>query len=231
VPERPSLTTGIRALHRSVAGRSGSSASPHALHAFAESLSQLETDYRRVGQEVIASTALRPVRAAKARTSSVRASPSAPSRPVLRALIELAKLVSSDVVYVAGCGDGRVALAAAKRPRVEVVGIDPDAGAIEAARRHARRARVGKRVRFMNASLFEVDLRHATVVILERVPLDDAALSRQLLDRLRPGTRIVSHTADLGHWVTVESRPIEGRPVRCWVVPARGGASKRLRRE
>jgi hypothetical protein len=59
------------------------------------------------------------------------------------------------------------------------------------------------------------------VVIVVREHLPDASLSRQLLDRLRPGVRIVSHTADLGAWAARESRHIGGRPVRCWVVPTR----------
>jgi len=110
---------------------------------------------------------------------------------------------------------------AARKPRVRVVGIEPDVRKVEIARKRATKTRIEKRVRFTSAALFDLDLRRATVVIVVREPLSDAALSRQLLDRLRPGARIVSHTADLGAWVARESRPIEGRPVRCWVVPMR----------
>lgn len=224
--ERTTPTAGISALHRSIEARSSSSTRPHALRAFAASLVQLESDYRRVNPDASLSTKAPPVRPIKARSAATGAAQSTTSRRTQRALIQLAELVSTDVVYIAGCGDGSIAFLAARKPRVRVVGIEPDVRKVELARKRATRARIEKRVRFTSAALFDLDLGRATVVIVVREPLSDAALSRQLLDQLRPGTRIVSHTADLGEWTTRESSRIEGRRVRCWVVPTRGGASR-----
>ena len=216
------LVLGIHALHRSVQERSNTSPNPHTLRAFAASLSQLENEYRRAAQIVSAEIATHPTRPPAGRSGTSR-SRARTSQTVLRALIESAALASGDVVYVVGCEDGGLAIALAKRRGLAVVGMDTDEHALEIARARGRESRVGKRVRFVRGDVMDVSLRRATVVILQRVSVGAQTLTRQLLDRLRPGTRIVSHTVDLGHWVTRESRSIDGRRVRCWTVPSRGG--------
>src|SRR5665213_1222099 len=44
----------------------------------------------------------------------------------VKAMLELAKVKSSDIVYDLGCGDGRIVIAAAKRYGARGVGIDID---------------------------------------------------------------------------------------------------------
>jgi tRNA/tmRNA/rRNA uracil-C5-methylase (TrmA/RlmC/RlmD family) len=49
-----------------------------------------------------------------------------PTRPaVAEAMLDMAKVTSSDVVYDLGCGDGQIVMAAAKRG-ARVVGVDID---------------------------------------------------------------------------------------------------------
>lgn len=104
-----------------------------------------------------------------------------------------------DVVYDLGCGDGRVVIAAA-RLGARGVGVDMNPRRLEACRENAGRARVTDRVRFIEADLFEVDVRKATVVMLYLLPELNVRLRPSLLWQLAPGSRIVSHSHDMGEW-------------------------------
>jgi hypothetical protein len=46
-------------------------------------------------------------------------------------------------------------------------------------------------------------------------------LKPKLLDELRPGTRIVSHSFDMGDWKPAKTAEVEGRKVHLWIVPER----------
>jgi hypothetical protein len=212
------LAASIRALHHSVAARALASPNAHALRAFADSLTNLEADYRRMakGTEVTVSPpAPRPAGRKPPRPSA------AAGRAVRDTIIEMAGLKSGDVVYVAGPGAGAIARHLAKRRGVEVLVVEDAEGALDPVRSRVSRSRVASRVRFSRHDLFDLNLHRVTVLVLLASRLGGAALSRQLLDRLRPSTRIVSHDVDLGTWASRESRAIDGRPVRCWIVPAR----------
>jgi SAM-dependent methyltransferase len=96
------------------------------------------------------------------------------------------------VLYDLGCGDGRVAVMAARRHGCRAVGVDIDPRRVRAARERAAREGVAERVRIEEGDLFEVDLRRATVVFLYLSSSYNARLRPQLA-ALRPGARVVSH--------------------------------------
>src|SRR6266478_7482848 len=68
--------------------------------------------------------------------------------PAVQAMLKLADVKKTDVVYDLGCGDGRIVVAAAKNYGARGVGIDIDPQRISEAKRNARKAGVEKRVRF-----------------------------------------------------------------------------------
>jgi len=82
----------------------------------------------------------------------------------------LARITSDDVIYDLGCGDGRIVIAAAKHLGARGVGVDIDPLRIQECHDNLRRANVGDRVRFLQASLFDIDLTPASVVILYLLP-------------------------------------------------------------
>jgi len=131
------------------------------------------------------------------RTPDVPYEPSPPE--VVRAMLELAGVTSSDVVYDLGSGDGRIVIAAARDFGARGVGIDIDPQRVAEANANAKRANVTDRVKFVEGDLFESDFSAATVVTLFLWPHINMKLRPQLV-RLKPGTRIVSHVHDLGDW-------------------------------
>jgi ribosomal protein L11 methylase PrmA len=106
----------------------------------------------------------------------------------------------TDTVYDLGCGDGRIVIAAAKNFGARAVGIDIDPVRIREANENAKKAGVERRVKFIEQDLFKADFHEATVVTLFLLPQVNLQLKPKLLKDLKPGTRIVSNTFDMGDW-------------------------------
>jgi ribosomal protein L11 methylase PrmA len=118
----------------------------------------------------------------------------------VREMLKLAKVQKSDVLYDLGCGDGRIVVTAAKTYGCRGVGIDIDPQRIIEARQNAKQAGVEELVRFEEKDLFVADFREATVVTLFLLPSVNLKLRPRLLASLKPGTRVVSNTFDMGDW-------------------------------
>ena len=118
----------------------------------------------------------------------------------VQAMLKLGEVKQTDVVYDLGCGDGRIVIAAAKNLGARGVGIDINPVRIGEAKENARKAGVEKLVRFEENDLFEADIHEATVVTLFLLPHINLKLRPKLLHDLKPGTRIVSNTFDMGDW-------------------------------
>jgi len=116
------------------------------------------------------------------------------------AMLKLADVKKTDIVYDLGCGDGRIVVAAAKNFGARGVGIDIDPQRIAEANANARRAGVEKLVRFEENDLFEANFKEATVVTLFLLSSVNLKLRPKLLAELKPGTRVVSNTFDMGDW-------------------------------
>ena len=148
----------------------------------------------------------------------------------VKAMLKLAKVRSSDIVYDLGCGDGRIVIAAARNYGARGVGIDIDPQLIREARENARRAGVADRVEFREQDLFESNFRDATVVALFLLPTLNQRLRPQL-EALRPGTRIISNTFEIAGWKPVREIIVKDDPddayyfgsrrLFLWVVPRR----------
>ena len=118
----------------------------------------------------------------------------------VQAMLKLADVKKSDNVYDLGCGDGRIVIAAAKNFGAHGIGIDIDPVRIREARANAQKAGVSAIVKFIEQDLFQADFRDATVVTLFLLPQVNLKLRPKLLAELKPGTRIVSNTFDMGDW-------------------------------
>ena len=140
---------------------------------------------------------------------------------VVDAMLDLAQVTSDDVVYDLGCGDGRIVVAAAKRFGARGVGIDSNPQRIAEAETLARQEGISDRVTFIEADLFEADIRNASVVMLYLQPGPNLRLRPRLLADLRPGSRVVSHSYDMGDWTPDAVRRVAGRRIYLWTIPAR----------
>jgi precorrin-6B methylase 2 len=142
---------------------------------------------------------------------------------VVDAMLKVAKAGRGDVLYDLGSGDGRIPITAVQKYGVvRAVGIDINPERIREANQNRIKAGVGQRVTFVNADLFESNLSEASVVTLYLLPWLNLKLLPKLLKELKPGTRIVSHSFDMGSWKAEQTLTVEGRSVYFWTIPAPG---------
>jgi len=142
-------------------------------------------------------------------------------QPIVTAMLALAHVTDTDVVYDLGSGDGRIVVLAAQRFGARGVGIEIDAALVERSRQTAREAMVDDRTTFIQGDLFTADISAATVVTLFLSDFVNARLESKLKNELRPGTRIVSHQFPIGHWKPDGTVRIDGEDLFLWTVPAR----------
>jgi predicted O-methyltransferase YrrM len=143
-------------------------------------------------------------------------------QPVVEAMLELAAVKSSDVVYDLGSGDGRIVITAAKKYGARGVGVELDPALVKQAQQNAATAGVADRVRFVTQDLFAADLRPATVVTLYLLQSLNERLRPKLVRELRPGARVVSHVFNMGpEWPAAQTATVNASRIFLWSLPAR----------
>ena len=168
-----------------------------------------------------------------AQNNQPRREPDVPYVPTteeaVQAMLKLANVTKNDVVYDLGCGDGRIVIAAAKTYGARAVGIDINPVRIAEAKENAKKAGVENLVRFEENDLFQADIHEASVVTLFLLSSVNLKLRPKLLHDLKPGTRVVSNTFDMGDWKPEKEFTVSGtesylsRNLYLWKVPARSG--------
>jgi SAM-dependent methyltransferase len=139
---------------------------------------------------------------------------------VVDAMLKLAEVKKTDKVIDLGCGDGRIVITAAQQFGSRGTGVDIDPDRIAEATANAKRAGVDKLVSFKQGNLFDADISEASVVTLYLLPDVNLKLRPKLLKDLKPGTRIVSHSFNMGDWKPEKEQTVEGRTIYMWRVPA-----------
>ncbi len=119
---------------------------------------------------------------------------------VVDRMLVLAGVTAKDIVYDAGCGDGRIVITAAKKYGAHGVGVDIDPQRIAESKANAKKEGVEHLVTFLQQDLLTVDFSKATVVTLYLMPEANMKLRPILTRQLKPGSRIVSHTFDMDDW-------------------------------
>ena len=140
---------------------------------------------------------------------------------VVEAMLQVANVTKSDVVYDLGCGDGRIPVTAAKKYGARGFCFDIDPQRISEAKENVAKNNVGNLVTVVHADLFETDLSGASVVTLYLLPSLNVKLMPKLMKELKPGTRIVSHAFDMGDWKPEKELDVDGRKVYFWTIPKR----------
>jgi len=148
------------------------------------------------------------------------------SRELVERMLDMARVTANDYVIDLGSGDGRTVIAAAKRG-ARALGVEYNPDMVELSRRNAAREGIAERAQFIKADLFEIDLSQATVITMYLLPSINLKLRPKLLG-LKPGTRIVSNTFDMGEWQDDDRSNIAATgncttwcTAHLWIVPAR----------
>jgi LEA14-like dessication related protein len=116
---------------------------------------------------------------------------------VVDKMLELAQVKKDDVVYDLGCGDGRIVVTAARRYGCRAVGFDIDPRRVEESLENVRKNNVEHLVKIEQKDIFTLDLSKADVITLFLLSSLNAKLIPQL-EKLKPGSRIVSHNFAMG---------------------------------
>jgi SAM-dependent methyltransferase len=144
---------------------------------------------------------------------------------LIEMMLDLAKVTADDRVVDLGSGDGRAVIAAAKRGAT-ARGIEFDANLVAVATANTAKAGVSDKATFERADMFATDFSGASVVVLFLLPDLNIRLRPSIL-AMKPGTRVVSNTFEMGGWLPdkVESLREECDFFFCkallWIVPAK----------
>jgi SAM-dependent methyltransferase len=119
---------------------------------------------------------------------------------VAQKMLEVAKVQPDDVVYDLGSGDGRIVILAAQKFGAHAVGVELNSELYEESSQRIRKLGLQGRAQILHENMFEVDVRHATVVTLYLLTAVNERLRPMLERQLRSGARIVSHDFQVPGW-------------------------------
>ena len=140
---------------------------------------------------------------------------------VVDKMIDLAAVKPGDLVYDLGSGDGRIVITSAKKG-AKAVGFEIDGDLVGESRLNIKRAGVEALAEIRHQDILTVDLSAASVITLYLLPDVNLRLKPNLLTQLRPGSRVVSHSFDMGDWRPDRIERFEGRTLYLWTIPAQG---------
>ena len=142
---------------------------------------------------------------------------------VVDRMLTMAQTGPNDIHFDLGAGDGKIAIAAAKKFGARATGIEYNPDMVKHATGNAQAAGVagigpGKAI-IRHGDIFATDFSSATVITLYLLPALNMKLRPQILS-MRPGTRVVSHSFTMEDWEADEISSTDGRRAYFWVVPA-----------
>jgi SAM-dependent methyltransferase len=135
-------------------------------------------------------------------------------------MLQMASVTPADVVYDLGAGDGKIAIAAAKKFGARSVGVEYNPDMARLAQCMAKAEGVANRARIVQGDIFEIDFSDATVVTLYLLPELNLRLRPTILD-MKPGTRVVSHSFLMDDWEPDERSMTDDGQAYLWIVPAK----------
>jgi hypothetical protein len=138
---------------------------------------------------------------------------------VVDRMLTMAQTKPEDFVVDLGAGDGKIAIAAAKKFGARSMGVEYNPDMVAFAQKNAQAAGVTGKAQIVHGDIFATDFTQATVLTMYLLPSLNMKLRPQIL-AMRPGTRVVTHAFNMEDWEPDESSDVDGRRVYFWVVPA-----------
>jgi hypothetical protein len=127
--------------------------------------------------------------------------PSRPTKPDrIRKALKLVGLKQNEILYDLGAGDGRVLLIAAKEFDAKAVGIE--IGPVQCALIWLRMTAGGlsDKIKIQWGNFFKTNLSEADVVYIYATSTEVTKLAPYLEKQMKPGSRVVSISADFPEW-------------------------------
>ena len=127
--------------------------------------------------------------------------PSKPTNPDrVRNALKLVNLQPHEILYDLGAGDGRVLLIATKEFSAKAVGVE--VGPVQCALIWLRVIAGGlsSKIQIRWGNFFKTDLSKADVVYIYATSTEVAKLAPYLEKQIKPGSRVVSISADFPEW-------------------------------
>jgi precorrin-6B methylase 2 len=146
---------------------------------------------------------------------------------VVDRMLTMAQVKPNDIVYDLGAGNGKIAIAAAKKFGATATGIEYNPDMARHAQGNVVAAGVQNKARILQGDIFATDFSEATVVTMYLLPGLNMKLRPTLL-AMKPGTRVVSHSFTMEDWEADEISSMDGRRAYFWVVPALVGGTWQL---
>jgi tRNA G37 N-methylase Trm5 len=142
-------------------------------------------------------------------------------------MLEMAEIKEGDILYDLGCGDGRIVVTAAKKYGIKATGIDIDPERVKESKENVKTNGVEHLATIKHADIFQTDFSDATVVTLYLLPDLNVKLIPQL-EKLKPGTRIISYSFDMEG---VKPAEVVRNPytIYKWVTPLEKAEARRSR--
>ncbi|MGE5639670.1 MAG: methyltransferase domain-containing protein [Clostridia bacterium] len=141
---------------------------------------------------------------------------------VVERMLTMAQIQPGEIHFDLGAGDGKIAIAAAKKG-ARATGIEYNPDMVKYANSKAQEAGVAGvgpgKATIRHGDIFATDFSSANVITLYLLPVLNMKLRPQILS-MRPGTRVVSHSFSMEDWEADEISNIDGRRVYFWIVPA-----------
>ena len=153
------------------------------------------------------------------------------AQTLVNKMLDMAKLTPRDYLIDLGSGDGRTVITAAKRgTRAHGIEYNPDM--VELSKHNAAKEGVADKATFEKADIFQSNFSKATVITLFLLPALNAKLRPTLLD-MKPGTRVVANSFDMGDWKPDQTVSVEGGcttwcKAYLWIVPAKVAGTWKL---
>jgi predicted RNA methylase len=149
-------------------------------------------------------------------------------------MLDLAKLTPQDRLIDLGSGDGRTVIAAAQRGAT-ALGIEYNPKMVELSRFNAKKAGVSDKATFRRGDIFRTNFSNADVLTLFLLPELNERLRPTIL-RMKPGTRVVSNSFEMGDWEPDQVAEVEDDcqtycKALLWIVPARVEGRWRMGRD
>jgi hypothetical protein len=139
---------------------------------------------------------------------------------VVDRMLTMAQTKPEDYVIDLGAGDGKIAIAAAKKFGARSMGVEYNPDMVAYAQKNLQASGVAGKAQIVHGDIFATDFTQATVLTMYLLPSLNMKLRPQIL-ALRPGTRVVTHAFNMEDWEPDESSDVDGRRVYFWVVPAK----------